>query len=101
MRIYFFDFDCTITNKDSFIRFLFYTKGFFLGLLIFSIILPYYIFYRILKKDTEFLKEKLIYIIFKNIDVKDFNNLCYDYSKKDFPLIIKKSFIDCIKKISL
>ena len=56
-------------------------------------------FYRILRKDTGLLKEKLIYIIFKNINVNDFNNLCYNYSKKDFPLIIKKSFLDYIKKI--
>ena len=78
-RIFFFDFDGTVTNKDSFLLFTFYTVG--------IVELFKYWLKTLLKKiiftsiDKGKLKEQFFIDNFKNIGEKEFQNICNNFEK--------------------
>tara|TARA_Y100001958_G_C21209611_1_gene535455 strand:+ start:582 stop:1160 length:579 start_codon:yes stop_codon:yes gene_type:complete len=95
-RIFFFDFDGTITNKDSFLLFTFHTVG--IGKL------SKYWLKTILKiiftsNDNGKLKEQFFIDNFKNIGEKEFQKICNDFENKYLNDIIKKSFLKYLKSI--
>ena len=71
-----FDFDGTITVKDTFIRFIIFTKGYcrlFLGLLLYS---PFLIAYKLKLYPNWKAKEKLFSHFYKNTKEEKFNQWC-------------------------
>ncbi len=81
-RIAVFDFDGTITSKDTFIEFILFSKGmisFGLGLVLYS---PYIIAFKLGLYPNYKAKEKLFAYFFKGMKFEDFKNLGEVFSNK-------------------
>lgn len=77
-----FDFDGTITKKDSFLYFILYSKGYFF----FIVHLPQFILLRVLSLcrilSVHYAKEKIISICYKGVSVEQFDSWCINYLKE-------------------
>lgn len=94
--IAFFDFDGTITSKDTMLELAKFKTGglsYLIGMFILS---PWLISMKlgIISKQTA--KEKLLSYFFGDSDLQSFNNLCKDFSNKVIPDLIKKEAKDAI-----
>jgi phosphatidylglycerophosphatase C len=90
MKVYAFDFDGTLTDKDSFICFLFHTKGklrTYLGLLLFS---PLLVLMKLHLYDNGKTKQKVFSYFFKGTSEEEFNNICEDFAT-NFMMIMRWS----------
>ena len=97
MKISFFDFDGTITTKDSladFVKFAVGKQNYYLGLLILSPVLIMYIFNFV---SNNVAKEKLIYHFFKGCDSILFRNIANKYSKEKIDKIVRPKVLEKIK----
>lgn len=95
-KIALFDFDGTITKKDSlaeFIKFSLSTRTYYLG--IFKLI-PVIIKYKINLIPNYIAKEKLISHFFKNYDADQFKSIADQYSTEEIDKIVRAT---AIKKI--
>jgi len=97
--IYFIDFDGTITRADSFIKFIFFSKGVIITLGVLAIAFPIYLFFKSIKKDTGFLKERIIGFLYRDLNIDCFNKIASDFSNYILPKMIKDSFKRYILKI--
>lgn len=92
-----FDFDGTLTRKDSFIEFIRYMKGD----LSFIISIPYLIILWISFKlgafSRDYAKECVFRFFFKGMNAENFNNKCNKFSSK-IDLILKEQSKSQIKK---
>jgi HAD superfamily phosphoserine phosphatase-like hydrolase len=91
MKLYIFDFDGTITNYDSFIRFTFFSLSFFKFFKYWLCVLLYLPF-----KSRGELKE-IFYLNFKETDIKYFDSICLRFLEHVLCKTIKNSFIDFLK----
>lgn len=94
-----FDFDGTITNRDSFILFLKYLKpglSFYLNM---WLSVPELILYFSGYFSKKQIKEKLLKNFCGAISQKQFDDYCYQFSKNILPSIIKPSAIREIEKL--
>ncbi len=97
MRLAIFDFDGTITTRDSLIEFIYYAVGplrFFFGFAYLAPILMLYLFKIVPNWKA---KEISLTLFFKGWPVNNFQQIANDYSQDKLPLIVKKS---ALKKIS-
>jgi HAD superfamily hydrolase (TIGR01490 family) len=97
MKISFFDFDGTITTKDSladFVKFAVGKQNYYLGLLILSPVLIRYIFNFI---SNNVAKEKLIYHFFKGWNINRFQQISDKYGLERIDKIIRPKAIEKIK----
>lgn len=92
--IAFFDFDGTITKKDSFIEFIRFVHGDIKFLFGFTLMLPMLILYKIKVIPNDVAKEKVIAYFFKGMKKVDFKKLANNYSLTCIDLIVKKSALD-------
>src|SRR5688500_12175197 len=95
--IAFFDFDGTITKKDSmieFIRFCFGDKAYFKSLVILS---PYFAGMKLGVVRNSVAKEKLISYFFKGMLLLEFNNLCKKFSDERLPALIRSDAMKSIR----
>jgi phosphatidylglycerophosphatase C len=95
-RIFFFDFDGTVTNKDSFLLFTFYTVG-IKKLFKYWLKTTLKIIFTSIDKGK--LKEQFFIDNFKNIGEKEFQNICNNFEKKYFSSIIKNSFLQYLNSL--
>lgn len=95
-ELYIFDFDGTITNKDSLLHFLAFSRNWFQILLGYLFILPYVVLMKLKLYSNGKAKSKLFSFHFKGMPLDEFNNLCISYSQNHLPGIIKTSFINYI-----
>jgi phosphatidylglycerophosphatase C len=96
MKLALFDFDGTISHRDSMFHFIRFARGefsFLLGLFICSPVLLSY-FAKFLSNQRA--KEILYHYYFKNWEFEKFQALCEDYAQHGLPLIIRS---DALKKI--
>ena len=96
MKIAFFDFDGTITTKDSmieFIRFVFGDKKTFLGLLLLS---PIIFLYKLRLISNHFAKQKLLSYFFSNYKIAQFNSFALEYSLKHIDKIVRHDALERI-----
>ena len=99
MKLILFDFDGTITSKDSFIGFIhFYNSNRFKTIFGMISLLPFFILYSIKIISREELKEKILVRFFKNISKEVFLSTCYIYSQKYLDQIVLPSALKEIKK---
>ncbi len=92
-----FDFDGTITTKDSLVDFIQYCVGkpnYYLGLVILSPMLSAYTL-KLIKNHIA--KEKLITHFFKNYDINKFQKLANQYSLEQIDKITREKAIEKIK----
>ena len=97
MKIIFFDFDGTITIKDSLFDFIQFAVGkqiFFIGLIRLSPMLFSYVF-RLLPKDVA--KERLLAYYFKGWDLSRFKEIADYYSLNRIDKIIRPKAIERIR----
>jgi len=91
-----FDFDKTITTKDSFNDFFIAQFG-IINFLIFMLRNSFYVsLYITGRMENHVIKEKLLSNYFKNASYPEFAEKCREYSRYRLPGIINK---ECIKKI--
>jgi len=97
--IAFFDFDGTITTKDTLLEFIRYVKGdaaFFTGFLIHS---PILILYKLQIISNQFAKEMMLRYFFGKMDVAVFNNHCDKFINNKLPGLIRPKALHEIKKL--
>ena len=88
--IAFFDFDGTITNKDSlgeFIKFAIGRKAYYKGLFLLA---PILVAYKAKIISNSYAKEKLIYHFFKKWDANSFRKIAENYAKVEIDKIVRK-----------
>ena len=88
MIVAFFDFDGTITQKDSFLDFIYFTKGkkaFFKGLLLHFFSLAGY---KLSLVSGKAVKENLLTYFFKNTSIDDFKKMGIKYTENRLPVIL-------------
>jgi len=98
-KIAFFDFDGTITKKDSFLEFIKFSKGilsFYFGFLINS---PYLVAYKLKIISNQKAKEKILQFFFQNMPFDKFQNLCNQFSEQKVPSLIRPKALEEIKKL--
>lgn len=94
MKVAFFDFDGTITKKDSLIDFIIYAvgwKNFVKGMVI---LLPILILYKIKIISNHKAKQEMLSIFFKDMSKKEFVNLASSYSLNYIDKIVKVSALE-------
>ena len=97
--IAFFDFDGTITTKDTLLEFIQFTKGslrFFTGFLLNS---PYLIGYKFKLIPNQRAKEIILEYFFRNTPVEVFKELCENFSKQVLPKLIRSKAVEEINKL--
>lgn len=92
-----FDFDGTITNKDTFIAFIFYSKG--KRKLIFCMLkyLHLLVAYKLGIYPNWKIKQKIFSNLFKGMPINEFNAICHGFYIKNRN-IIRKDAQDVIRK---
>lgn len=93
-----FDFDGTITRKDSLLEFIKFTSGkvrFFLVMGLFTPLIIYYVF---IKKDGEIAKRKVLSFLFKGKSDTELRQLGVSFSEKIIPTLLLPKAIDEIDK---
>ncbi len=97
--IAFFDFDGTITTKDTLLEFIKYCKGtnaFYAGFLINS---PFLLAYKLKIISNQAAKEKVLQYFFKNTPVDNFREYCEKFAVEIIPELIRPGAIAEIKKL--
>ena len=81
-KIAVFDFDGTLTKKDSFLAFLIHSKGLPKVVLGGIMLLKTLLFYKIGSISNEHAKQKVFSFFFKNTPEKEFNTACEKFKPK-------------------
>ena len=97
MKLAIFDFDGTITTKDSFIEFIYYAVGPARFLLGFTYLAPVLILYFLKVLPNWKAKEISLTYFFNNWPVDQFQKIADDYSKNKISSIVKKSALEKIQ----
>jgi len=95
--IAFFDFDGTITTKDTMLELARFKSGSVSYLLGMFIISPWLIAMKMGTVSKQKAKEKLLAYFFGDTDLDTFNNYCINFNKKKLPSLIKKQAMVAIK----
>jgi len=98
MNIAFFDFDGTITNKDTLIHFIIFAVGYKTFLLKLILIVPWLLLYAVKLLPNWRAKEKVLSIYFQGWDVETFNQCAFKYATEHVPLIVKSIAIETINE---
>ena len=92
-----FDFDGTITKKDSFLYFLIYSKGLFKFLILSVPLTPILILYYFKIISNNYAKQIVFSFFFKGLKKEAFQNLSNKFSEKILDSLVKKKAIKKIK----
>jgi phosphatidylglycerophosphatase C len=98
-KIAFFDFDGTITTKDTLLEFIKFSKGvfpFYLGFILYS---PYLVAYKLKIIPNQKAKEKVLGYFFRDTSIEDFKKLCEHFSKQVLPNLIRRGAIEEIQRL--
>jgi phosphatidylglycerophosphatase C len=98
-EIAFFDFDGTITTKDTLLEFIKFSKGalsFYLG---FLVNLPFLIAYKLKIISNQKAKEKILYFFFHGTHVSDFNQYCLVFYQTVLPKLIRPKALEEIRRL--
>ncbi|MBS1602540.1 MAG: haloacid dehalogenase-like hydrolase [Bacteroidetes bacterium] len=98
-RIAFFDFDGTITTKDTLLEFIRYDKGaplFWLGFLLSA---PWILAYKLKVISNQKGKERVLSFFFKNRPLDDFQASCDRFSSEMLPGLLRPKALDELKKL--
>lgn len=100
--IAFFDFDGTVTTKDSLLEFIKYSKGkaaFYFG---FALHAPFLIAYKLKIISNQRAKEMMLHYFFHKMSVEEFTKYCIDFSNDVLPSLIRtKAFAEISKLKSI
>lgn len=91
-----FDFDGTITNKDTFFEFLILAVGKKQVFMKFLKLFYTFFAYQLNLVSGDYAKEKVIRKFFKDMEVESFICICEDFAKNHIPSMVKKSALEKI-----
>ncbi len=97
--IAFFDFDGTITTKDTLLEFIKYSKGrlkFMLGFLLNS---PWLIAFRLKLISNQAAKERILTWFFRNTPLADFQQTCEKFSTDILPGLLRPKALEEIETL--
>lgn len=97
--IAFFDFDGTITTKDSLLEFIKYSRGksaFYAGFALHS---PFLLAYKLQLFSNHRAKEMILHYFFGKMPVEDFNKYCESFTTEILPSLIREKAIKEIHKL--
>ena len=97
--IAFFDFDGTITTRDTLLEFIKFCKGnthFWLGFLLNS---PYLAAFKAKLISNQAAKEKVLEYFFRNTPEDAFNQMCEAFTKEDLPRLMRPGALREIQKL--
>jgi phosphatidylglycerophosphatase C len=88
-QIAFFDFDGTITTKDTLLEFIKFSMGKFRCLLGFILNLNYLVGYKLGVISNHHAKERILMHFFKNTTLSTFENYCAQFSLQMLPALVR------------
>lgn len=97
--IAFFDFDGTVTSKDSLLQFIRFVKGdfaFYAGFILYS---PVLILYRLKIVSNHRAKEIMLHHFFGKMKSEDFNHYCDRFTAEILPGILRPKALNEIQKL--
>ena len=97
--IAFFDFDGTITKKDTLLEFIKFTKGSFGFYLGFLVNLPYLFAYKLKIISNQSAKEKVLRFFFHGIAIEEFNRRCQEFAEQVVPKLVRTKALDEIERL--
>jgi HAD superfamily hydrolase (TIGR01490 family) len=92
-----FDFDGTITSKDSLLEFIKYTSGRFGFVLVMGMFAPLILYYVFIKKDGEIAKRKVLSFLFKGKTKSELEKMGKSFADEVIPSILLPSAIEEIE----
>ena len=98
-EIAFFDFDGTITTKDTLLEFIKFSKGklrFYIGFLLNA---PYLVAYKLKIISNHAAKEKILHFFFGGTPSENFKKYCSEFSKNVLPQLIRPKAMEEIKRL--
>jgi phosphatidylglycerophosphatase C len=98
-EIAFFDFDGTITSKDTLLEFIKFTKGRFRFYLGFIINFHYLIALKLKIISNQSAKEKILNFFFKNTSAQTFERYCSSFSRNILPHLLRPKAIEEITRL--
>jgi phosphatidylglycerophosphatase C len=98
-EIAFFDFDGTITTKDTLLEFIKFTSGHYRFYLGFLVNLPYLIGYKIKLISNHSAKERILRFFFKDTPLEVFTEYCRIFSNNILPQLIRPKAIEEIESL--
>jgi len=98
-EIAFFDFDGTITTKDTLLEFIKFSKGSFRFYLGFIINAPYLLAFKLGIITNQSAKEKILRFFFHDTPAGAFKKHCEDFSRSVLPKLIRPKAVDEIYKL--
>lgn len=97
--IAFFDFDGTITTKDTLLEFIKYCKGtipFYIGFLLSS---PWLVAYKLKIISNQKAKERVLRYFFKDTAAETFDEYCKRFAIEKIPALVRPGALNEIKKL--
>jgi len=94
-----FDFDGTITSKDSLLEFIKFTSGKIGFLMVMGLFSPVVFYYVFVKKNGEIAKMKVLSFLFKGKSQEKLTQLGQDFSEKVIPKILLPKALDEIQTL--
>ncbi len=98
-RIAFFDFDGTITTKDTLLELIKYQKGNFLFYIGFLLNAPYLVAYKLKIIRNSTAKEKVLRFFFNKTPLSSFQLKCDAFASTELPSLIRPKALEEIKKL--
>jgi phosphatidylglycerophosphatase C len=98
-EIAFFDFDGTITTKDTLLEFIKFTKGSFRFYLGFLLHFHYIAAFKLKLITNQRAKEKILSFFFKNTSVEKFTEDCVRFSNEVLPRLIRPKAMTEIRQL--
>jgi phosphatidylglycerophosphatase C len=98
-RIAFFDFDGTITTKDSLLSFIIFRNGKFKTVLGLMILSPYYLAYILKIIPVQTAKEKILRYFFRNLSIEKFQSDCNEFSSTILLNLVRPKALDEITRL--
>jgi HAD superfamily hydrolase (TIGR01490 family) len=98
-RIAFFDFDGTITTKDTLLEIIKYRHGrnkFYFGFLLHS---PYLVAYKLGIISNQLAKEKVLRYFFRKMTPEQFQLMADEFGRKEIPGLIRPKALEEIRKL--
>ena len=98
-EIAFFDFDGTITKKDTLLEFIKFSKGNFRFYVGFILNLPYLVAFKLGIISNQSAKEKILRFFFHGMRAAVFKQHCEAFSKQVLPKLIRPKALEEIQKL--
>jgi HAD superfamily hydrolase (TIGR01490 family) len=97
--IAFFDFDGTITTRDTLLEFIRFSRGNSRFLAGFALHSPYIMAYRLKLIPNQLAKEKILRFFFRGMPLTEFARLCDAFTQRRLPALIRAGALDEINRL--